>query len=241
MTTPTTDGLDQDQETLARFLESDASPRDCMGLSDLDGFLTGIAVSPEIIMPSEWLAEVWGGEEPTFVDRDEAETILGLIMVRYNEILRDLAAGKCGPIFWETEGGRVVASDWALGFAQAIKLREGAWAEWLEPGRENLLLLPILALCCDTDGRSLLGLTHDQENEMFERAPDLIPACVLAIEGYWRTRGRSAMSMPRAGWAVPKPVRAAAKIGRNDPCPCGSGKKFKRCCGQGGSTRPLAL
>ena len=30
---------------------------------------------------------------------------------------------------------------------------------------------------------------------------------------------------------APKPVRAAAKVGRNDPCPCGSGKKYKKCCG----------
>ncbi|HUO34038.1 MAG TPA: SEC-C metal-binding domain-containing protein, partial [Candidatus Acidoferrum sp.] len=29
----------------------------------------------------------------------------------------------------------------------------------------------------------------------------------------------------------PKPVRAAAKVGRNDPCPCGSGKKYKKCHG----------
>lgn len=30
----------------------------------------------------------------------------------------------------------------------------------------------------------------------------------------------------------PKPAqRTAAKVGRNDPCPCGSGKKFKKCCG----------
>jgi preprotein translocase subunit SecA len=28
-----------------------------------------------------------------------------------------------------------------------------------------------------------------------------------------------------------KPVRAAKKVGRNDPCPCGSGKKYKKCCG----------
>ena len=27
-------------------------------------------------------------------------------------------------------------------------------------------------------------------------------------------------------------VRATAKIGRNDPCPCGSGKKYKKCCGR---------
>ncbi|HEV2297041.1 MAG TPA: preprotein translocase subunit SecA [Candidatus Acidoferrales bacterium] len=31
---------------------------------------------------------------------------------------------------------------------------------------------------------------------------------------------------------APKQVRAGAKIGRNDPCPCGSGKKYKKCCGR---------
>jgi len=30
---------------------------------------------------------------------------------------------------------------------------------------------------------------------------------------------------------TPKPVKSDQKIGRNDPCPCGSGKKFKKCCG----------
>jgi SEC-C motif-containing protein len=30
-------------------------------------------------------------------------------------------------------------------------------------------------------------------------------------------------------------VRSSPKIGRNDPCPCGSGKKYKRCCGSAGS------
>jgi preprotein translocase subunit SecA len=29
-----------------------------------------------------------------------------------------------------------------------------------------------------------------------------------------------------------KPVKKAAKIGRNQPCPCGSGKKYKKCCGR---------
>ena len=31
--------------------------------------------------------------------------------------------------------------------------------------------------------------------------------------------------------AKPSPVKAEAKVGRNDPCPCGSGKKYKKCCG----------
>ena len=28
-----------------------------------------------------------------------------------------------------------------------------------------------------------------------------------------------------------EPLRTAVKVGRNDPCPCGSGKKYKKCCG----------
>jgi len=37
---------------------------------------------------------------------------------------------------------------------------------------------------------------------------------------------------PSAAEGVRKPVRAAEKVGRNDPCPCGSGKKYKKCCGK---------
>ncbi|MEG2174149.1 MAG: preprotein translocase subunit SecA [Oscillospiraceae bacterium] len=37
--------------------------------------------------------------------------------------------------------------------------------------------------------------------------------------------------MPRTDGSAPSPVRKADKVGRNDPCPCGSGKKYKKCCG----------
>ena len=31
---------------------------------------------------------------------------------------------------------------------------------------------------------------------------------------------------------VTKPVVKTSQVGRNDPCPCGSGKKYKKCCGR---------
>ncbi len=31
---------------------------------------------------------------------------------------------------------------------------------------------------------------------------------------------------------INEPYRAPAKVGRNEPCPCGSGKKYKKCCGR---------
>ena len=47
-------------------------------------------------------------------------------------------------------------------------------------------------------------------------------------EGEMELSGPSQAQAPRR----PQPVRVGPKIGRNDPCPCGSGKKYKKCCGR---------
>ena len=53
-----------DIERLDAFLMSDDAPENCMQISDLDGFLTGILCSPELIPPREWFQIVWGDSEP---------------------------------------------------------------------------------------------------------------------------------------------------------------------------------
>ena len=140
-----------DLEALDQFLMSDASPEDCMQLSDLDGFLTGIAIGPELIMPSEWLPAIWGGDEPVFEDEEQARTVLGAIMGRYNEILHALNTDPEAyePLFWEGPDGEVIAADWAEGFVDAIRLRPEAWRPLLEDREALILLIPILALCGD--------------------------------------------------------------------------------------------
>jgi uncharacterized protein len=67
-----------DLEVLDNFLRSDRSPPESMMLSELDGFLTGIAIGPELIRPSEWLPLIWGGDSPEFASLDEANVILGV-------------------------------------------------------------------------------------------------------------------------------------------------------------------
>ena len=225
--------LDQvDLEALDRFLMSDRSPPDCMMLSDLDGFLTGIAIGPELVLPSEWLPLVWGGEAPEFADENEANAILGAIMGRYNEILRQIDHDEFDPIFWAARDGTLIAADWAEGFLQAIMLRMDAWDRLLKSKRDGQLLLPILALCGDENGESLLDITPDEEDRLMEEAAEFIPACVTAIAAYWRGKGPKQISMPLPSGSSTKPARTSTKVGRNDPCPCGSGKKFKKCCGK---------
>ena len=114
MTNPTKLALDE----LDDYLSSEGAPEGCMQLSDRDGFLTGIAVSPELIQPSEWLPVIWGYDFADFENADMAERIFSTIMGLYNEILQSLATDPpdIKPIFWETRDGQVIAEDWADGF-----------------------------------------------------------------------------------------------------------------------------
>ena len=67
----------------------------------------------------------------------------------------------------------------------------------------------------------MLCLEPEDEDRIAAEAATLLLGCGMAIDDYWRqpklTRGAT---------------RRTRKRGRNDRCPCGSGKKFKRCCGR---------
>ncbi|MGG5890601.1 UPF0149 family protein [Falsiroseomonas sp. HC035] len=62
-----------------------------------------------------------------------------------------------------------------------------------------------------------LEVDEDRLDELLAEVPDMIAPCVVAIDRFWKTR--------RSRGRVPK-------IGRNAPCPCGSGRKYKLCCGR---------
>lgn len=211
-----------DLEALDAYLMSDEAPENCMQLSDLDGFLTAMVVGPELIKASEWFPVIWGGPPPEFETEEQAKLILGTIMGRYNEIAQSLAAipPDIDPIFWQTKDGIVIAADWAEGFMDAMRLRPRAWAEMLDDEKAGLPLIPILAFASE-DEDSVLPPQTVEHQKLVEEAADLIPTCIVAIDRYWKAR-RQPVGASRS---------AAKRPGRNDPCPCGSGRKYKRCCG----------
>jgi uncharacterized protein len=220
MSSPLLGARDFDLDELDAFLMSDRAPEECMQLSDLDGFLAGIAIGPELIMPSEWLPVIWGGAaEPEFESMEEAQRVLNAIMGRYNEILHLLrhAPEAFEPIFWTTEHGEVVAADWAEGFMEAVELRPGAWEPLLDSEEDRQLLAPIVAHLHDEDGDPIIDGDLGDIGQLRREATELIGPCVVLIDRFWKARRQ--------------PPERRAKTGRNDPCPCGSGRKYKRCCG----------
>src|SRR5580698_2163174 len=76
-----------DLEALDAWLLSDGSPGNCMQLSELDGFLTGVAIGPKVLLPSQYMPTIWDAETPMFDDIDQAQAITGAILSRYNEIV----------------------------------------------------------------------------------------------------------------------------------------------------------
>ncbi|MBV9623157.1 MAG: preprotein translocase subunit SecA [Acidobacteria bacterium] len=71
------------------------------------------------------------------------------------------------------------------------------------------------------------------------RPPRAVATSVDDLEEAFQRRKRRELEQARMAGAgdrqpVQQVVRSGAKIGRNDPCPCGSGKKYKKCCGASG-------
>src|SRR5512144_917347 len=81
-------------DQLEAFLASDAVPQDCMDLEMLDGYLTAVVSGPERIQPSEGLPQVWSegskSATPAFVDNDQAQRIMGLVLRHFVGIQRTL-------------------------------------------------------------------------------------------------------------------------------------------------------
>jgi uncharacterized protein len=194
-----------DLAALDEYLTSDRSPPDCMDISQLDGFLAGVIAGPDMILPSEFLPVVWGGEQPDFTDTAEAETVLGSILGRYNEIATGLAAvpADYAPVFWQDPLGNKITEDWAVGFMQAVAMRSDAWEPALLDDEGAMMLIPIgiIAGIAEPD----IGL-HDADlpeaflDELMEQAPDLLPGCVVGLRTFWAERGDAAVAVrPRAG------------------------------------------
>jgi len=187
-----------DIKALDRYLESDHAPDECMGLSDLDGFLTAIVIGPELIPPSEWLPVIWGDEVPEFESEAEMRTVIGTIMGRYSEITTCLASNpdEFKPIFWEGREGDVIAADWASGFLDALALRRPAWEPLIKHRIARILLAPILYLSDDPD-------LHEEDSERVDwekvakEAPRTIPVCVVGIHDFWKDQRERSKPQPR--------------------------------------------
>jgi uncharacterized protein len=220
-----------------------------------DGYLTALAAGPRAIDMAEWLPAMCGDAfERAFGDPVDVAQATQALAAHAKRIASELDPGRLldqeerihiAPLMqqWDDEARREIVDEGLASPAQAAMFHTGAvWSEgfcaaiedfaadWPEPDPKSELG-PVFAELLETV--AALGLDPASEDfRAFARRgwkgadptrDELIDEACFAVQDirlYWLDNA------PK-----PPPRKADTRPGRNDPCPCGSGKKYKKCHG----------
>lgn len=214
-------------DRLELLLEAPAFKGEAMRLDEIQAMLCAVLSGPETILPSVWLAEALG-EEPEYESEAQAMEIIELLTRFHNDIADMLLRDETvAPILYplDEEGSEYDYASWADAYVYGCGLG-GDWFALAGKHADDLseLLEPMFFLNGmmkdDVEKSGEKWLTPAEEAKLLEDIRDNLPVIIQSIYNFWRAK--------RAGGTARREV---AKVGRNDPCPCGSGKKFKQCCG----------
>jgi uncharacterized protein YecA (UPF0149 family) len=114
-----------------------------------------------------------------------------------------------------------------------VSLRPGDWNESIEDPEVADSFAPIVAIAAPDE----FGVDPFKNPKEYEEMLDRVPACAVEIFQWWGKKlglSTQADSIQANSGTV---HRSTPKISPNDPCPCGSGKKYKRCCSPVSSVR----
>ena len=222
---------------LDEFLLADDGLEATMDVSTLDGFLCAVLSGPTLIMPSEWMRWVWdmeGGEQaPEFRSEKQAQRILSLLIRHANDIADTLtyAPQDYAPLFYQNEvdGGTVsIVDEWCCGYIKGISLDPTGWQPLLDVQPEWFEVIHLYGTERGWERLKTLVDSHADSTDRHQAYVDQIAPAVRNIHEHWLARRGTASEEVRS---QRQPLRKESLPRRNDPCPCGSGKKFKRCHG----------
>jgi uncharacterized protein len=152
---------------------------------ELEGFLTAVVIGPNTINPTLWLPKVWGGRKPKFMNIDEMNRFVALVMALYNDLVLtfDQAPETFRPTFYESKVDRrriIIVDEWCWGFLKGIRLDAKGWKPLKQ---ENPELLTPIELFGSPAGWE--ELKSGGEVKMHRRwSPKVTPA-VKAIHAFW--------------------------------------------------------
>ena len=220
-----------------------------------EGAMAALLCTRRLIPPSEYLPVLLGSGEsggPDFADKAQADQFMALWARRWNEVAATLTAEvetlederSYHPEVMDVRGAvaslpeaeraeigeqdlPAYAQVWALGFMFVVENWPDDWAAPRDPETADWLdgaLNAIVTLTEDDTGRPAVSLhSEDGPPSVSEARLNQFGEALWAVydlHQIWHSLG------PRV-----EPVRRAETPGRNDPCPCGSGKKYKKCHG----------
>lgn len=212
---------------------SAAAPARAISALELDGYLTGVIVAPSLIRPRLWMTGLWADEGPVFDNGAQMQSALSSVGIMFNTLsaridrsLRRLEAEHvCDyrPAFQATTSkpSHDAIKTWVRGFWRAMTLAPTEWQALAADERTQVAVMPFVGFI-DSGPDETFEPADDIENRLDDAAAQ-IPRAILLLRKIAQLRASRTSSVAQA---------RRSKLGRNDPCPCGSAKKYKRCCGQ---------
>lgn len=228
----------QDLQQLVEFLTAPERPDSTFTLDELRGFLYAVACAPEPIISSDWLTAIFEGADVEFSDSGETGQIAGIVMALYDQINEQILGGDF-QLAWEVRQplldnleADAPLHQWSQGFLAGHEWLAELWNEYmpaeLADEVDGMLVGPIFF----SSRAAAEALFKESERESFEELADKVLGLMQeAMPAYARIgRGLGALAAELKD-EINEPIRSE-KIGRNDVCLCGSGKKYKKCCGR---------
>ena len=229
-----------DAGALRAFLEHPSRPAGTLTYHELQGLLFTVVSAPEMVPPA-WLPIIFAGDEAGFTSTEQAQEILGQIMALYNTInaavidpptplpadcpLRD-------DVLANFEDDAPIAQ-WSRGFLRGHQWLKELWEETVPEELDDELGSILMALSFFSSREIAEGFHVEASTggQPFEAMADAIHRVVPKAVAQYAHMGRSIATVMAEHESDEPELTDEAKVGRNDPCPCGSGKKYKRCCG----------
>lgn len=238
-----------EQALLEEFLESPACPPNTMNFYQLDGYLRALCIGPGLAHASEWLPLVFNDGQPRYRDDTESKKVMDAIMALHcfhaDQVLNAQCDLPVAAIYSAQKNERINLEQWARGFLQGYIYWQDAWDEVLMPvssgnadvsAEYNTVLadkldavLHVVSTVADADLAVIQGTVPGALAGIFTRLPEALIDCgCLGRELY--QRGLANTNSQKSNVLIEQFTRESAKVERNQPCSCGSGKKFKKCC-----------
>ncbi len=228
-------------QILTPFLTSPQRPAGTLNFLELQGFLLAIACSPELIKPSEWLPLIFNEQDAGYASLEEGRSVLQALMDMYNVINTQVFVGEVtlpaeitfnSPAL-ENVGETTILGQWSKGFFLGHNWLEQLWDHYTPAALDEELGSSLMVLSFFSN-RKLAEAYHEEvakpsgtslekfAEQMLDLFNDAMASYVLLGRSIYTAYTEQAQSQ--------QPYVNEQKAGRNDPCPCGSGKKYKKCC-----------
>jgi uncharacterized protein len=236
-----------DIRLLAKFLKSPERPEGTLRFHELQGLLFAIASSPQTIPPSEWLPLIGNDADLDFANQNEAQQILGLVMTLFNEVNTSVlersnalppGCAFAKDILENFDDGSSI-SQWSRGFTSGDNWLAEVWEGFLFGELDEECGATVMVLSFFESKRLANAYFKDMKprkrktgEESFENIAKTMREMFPDALASYAHLGRSIFEAVLEHGTTGREPAESTKIGRNEPCPCGSGKKYKKCCGR---------